>query len=440
MDRRRTAAALSRAAGPPMRRPQVGQSLRSFCASWSHQLQNLRVSTDHGRFEFDGAEGQDLPDDLHRLARLAIAVDHAGVGLQQDLTAGGRRPETVDLAPAHDAADLSNGPCGPSARKNARLAHPHLPRVPPPGARARTSTTTSWRPRSCAPGTRSTCSAQDRAPLEIDWVDATGDWDGGALRVDVRREPVRGVVYRPDLGGLLPVYVADRYERLVAQPFADLTEAELDDYLEPQRGRGPRGGRAGGARRRARQPPRDGPGDPRPGAGGPGRPLRGQGPRLRARVHRQAVSALQALRGRGARGARAVLVGSRHTAESLWAEMDDPALPDRTRLGPPGVDVENFVPRSPAAAAAGLAALRDRLAAAEPHASRRDGAGRTRRPTRTIRPRAATSPRSTPASPRTPTSRRPIPPRRSTATPARPPWPSRRSTSPASGSWSSSAS
>ena len=33
----------------PMRRPQVGQSLRSFWASWSHQLQKRRFSTAHGR-------------------------------------------------------------------------------------------------------------------------------------------------------------------------------------------------------------------------------------------------------------------------------------------------------------------------------------------------------------------------------------------------------
>jgi glycosyltransferase involved in cell wall biosynthesis len=60
--------------------------------------------------------------------------------------------------------------------------------------------------------------------------------------------------------------------------------------------------------------------------------------------------------------ARGVLVGSRHTAESLWAAMNDPALPARTRLGPPGVDVARFAPR--ADPAPGLAALRSRLAAA----------------------------------------------------------------------------
>jgi glycosyltransferase involved in cell wall biosynthesis len=59
-----------------------------------------------------------------------------------------------------------------------------------------------------------------------------------------------------------------------------------------------------------------------------------------------------------------VLVGSRHTGESLWAAMDDPGLPARTRLGPPGVDVRRFVPRDETAAREGLAALHDRLAAA----------------------------------------------------------------------------
>ena len=44
----------------------------------------------------------------------------------------------------------------------------------------------------------------------------------------------------------------------------------------------------------------------------------------------------------GLAGARAVLVGSRHTAESLWAAMDDPGLEARTKLGPPGVDIREF--------------------------------------------------------------------------------------------------
>ena len=46
----------------------------------------------------------------------------------------------------------------------------------------------------------------------------------------------------------------------------------------------------------------------------------------------------------GLRGAGGVLVGSRHTAESLWEVTGEPGLPERTRLGPPGVDVESFRP------------------------------------------------------------------------------------------------
>src|SRR6185295_3359428 len=59
--------------------------------------------------------------------------------------------------------------------------------------------------------------------------------------------------------------------------------------------------------------------------------------------------------------AAGVLVGSRHTAESLWAALDDAALPERTRLGPPGVDVHAFRPRPRDEARAGLHALADRL-------------------------------------------------------------------------------
>src|SRR6185312_6220295 len=43
--------------------------------------------------------------------------------------------------------------------------------------------------------------------------------------------------------------------------------------------------------------------------------------------------------------AAGVLVGSAHTAESLWAALPDlPDLREKTRLGPPGVDIEEFSP------------------------------------------------------------------------------------------------
>jgi glycosyltransferase involved in cell wall biosynthesis len=63
----------------------------------------------------------------------------------------------------------------------------------------------------------------------------------------------------------------------------------------------------------------------------------------------------------GLAGARGILVGSRHTGESLWATI--PESRDRTRLGPPGVDVEAFRPLDRSAAWDGLEALRARESA-----------------------------------------------------------------------------
>ena len=140
---------------------------------------------------------------------------------------------------------------------------------------------------------------QDRSPLELDWVDAAGSWDSGALVVEERRSPVRATVYRPDIGGVLPLYVADRYEGFDARPFNELSEDEVERYLAATWPPCARWWQRARHRGRAGQPPRDGPGDPRPR-----RPavVRGQDPRQRAGVHRQAVSALQALRRRGPRG------------------------------------------------------------------------------------------------------------------------------------------
>ena len=74
--------------------------------------------------------------------------------------------------------------------------------------------------------------SQERDPLALEWVDAAGDWDGGRLELTTRREPVRATVYRPDIGGLLPVYVADRYEGVEARAFPELSEAEVERYVE----------------------------------------------------------------------------------------------------------------------------------------------------------------------------------------------------------------
>ena len=207
--------------------------------------------------------------------------------------------------------------------------------------------------------------SQDRDPLAHDWVDAAGDWDGGALELTTRREPARVTVYRPDIAGLLPLYVADRYDGIEARPFGDLSDAELDRYLE----------RNVAAVREVAERVRPDVALANHLVMGPvilRRALDGLGVPYAVKIHGSALEYTvkphperflpYAQEGLG--GASGVLVGSRHTGESLWAAMDDPDLPGRTRLGPPGVDVGRFVPRAPEEARAGLEDLRERLAAA----------------------------------------------------------------------------
>ena len=205
---------------------------------------------------------------------------------------------------------------------------------------------------------------QDRDPLALDWVDAAGDWDGGSLAVAARREPVRATVYRPDIGGLLPLYVADRYEGIEARPFQDLSPAEVDRYVDAN---------VDAVREVA--------GRVEPDVAlanhlvmGPvvlARGLARAGVPYAVKIHGSALEYTVKPHPRfrpyaveGLERARGVLVGSRHTAESLWTEMADPSVRDRTRLGPPGVDVARFAPREPAPAHEGLHRLRDRLATA----------------------------------------------------------------------------
>jgi glycosyltransferase involved in cell wall biosynthesis len=156
-------------------------------------------------------------------------------------------------------------------------------------------------------------------------------------------EPPEGVtIVNPDIGRVLPVYVADSYDGFDAKPYADLSEAELSHYIE--------------ANVAAVQ------GVPKPDVAlanhlvmGPvilARGLDGRAP-YAVKVHGSALEytvkphadrflpyALE-----GTRKAVGVLVGSRHTGESLWEALsEEPSLPERTRLGPPGVDVHSFRP------------------------------------------------------------------------------------------------
>jgi glycosyltransferase involved in cell wall biosynthesis len=209
--------------------------------------------------------------------------------------------------------------------------------------------------------------SQDREPLAHEWVDAAGDWDSGELVLETRREPARVTVYRPDIAGLLPLYVADRYEGVEARPFPELSDAELDRYLE----------RNVAAVREVAERVRPDVALANHLVMGPvilARALAGLDVPYAVKIHGSALEytvkphpeRFMPYAKEGLAGAGGVLVGSRHTGESLWEAIGDPQLPGRTRLGPPGVDVQRFVPREPEAARAGLEALRERLAAAAP--------------------------------------------------------------------------
>src|SRR3954469_14505387 len=197
---------------------------------------------------------------------------------------------------------------------------------------------------------------QDRAPFALDWVDAAGDWDGGALSVDERRSPARATVYRPDIGGLLPLYVADVYEGMQARPFPELSDEELARYLDAN---------VASVREVVARA--------RPDVALANHLVMGPAILARAledvpyavKVHGSALEytvkphreRFRPYAAEGLARARGVLVGSRHTAESLWTGMEDGTLPGRTRLGPPGVDVARFTPGP-----GDVRGLRDRLA------------------------------------------------------------------------------
>jgi glycosyltransferase involved in cell wall biosynthesis len=233
--------------------------------------------------------------------------------------------------------------------------------------------------------------SQERHPERFGFVDAVGDWDRGALSVRSRGDAVaataagaasgawaagpaatgvratgasvpRCTLYRPDLGGLLPVYVHDRYEGVEAKAFADCSEAEVDAYLAANVAA-----------------VRDVLELARPEAAlanhlvmGPvilARALAGaipyavkvHGSALEYTVKRDPERFLPHAR-EGIAAAAGVLTGSRHTAESLWAALgeewvDEHELVRRTGLGPPGVDVHSFRPRSATEASDGLRCL-----------------------------------------------------------------------------------
>jgi len=215
---------------------------------------------------------------------------------------------------------------------------------------------------------------QERHARELEFVGAVGEWRRGGLELE-RVRASGCTVYRPEIGDLLPVYVADRYEGIDARPFPQLTDAQLDAYLQANVG--------AVADVIARTSPDVALANHL--VMGPAvlaRALHGSGIPYAVTIHGSALEYTVKPHPRflpyareGIAPASGVLVGSRHTAESLWGALEDPSLADKTRLGPPGVDIETFAPRERTAALAGLRALADRSRSGQGSSERSRGAG-----------------------------------------------------------------
>jgi len=160
-----------------------------------------------------------------------------------------------------------------------------------------------------------------------------------------RETRIEGVeIHNPDIHGLLPVYVKDPYEGFEVKAFPELTDAELDRYVDAN---------VSAVREVASR------------AGGIDVALANHlvmGPAILARadiapfaakIHGSALEYTVKPNPRflpyareGMEAASGVLVGSRHTAESLWEALPDVGgLREKTCLGPPGVDTDRFQPR-----------------------------------------------------------------------------------------------
>jgi glycosyltransferase involved in cell wall biosynthesis len=204
---------------------------------------------------------------------------------------------------------------------------------------------------------------QERNPESLEFVDAVGDWNTGALEVSqLGRDRPAGTgsctVYRPPIADLLPVYVADNYEGFTAKTFDLLTDEELDFYnrrnvmavQEVSELASPDCALANhmvmGPFVLARGLPEGVPYAVK---------IHGSAMEYTVRPHPRFLPFAE----EGVSKASTVLVGSRHIAERTWDTLRIKDLSSRIFLGPPGVDVERFKPKPAAEAIAALADLAD---------------------------------------------------------------------------------
>ncbi len=185
---------------------------------------------------------------------------------------------------------------------------------------------------------------QDRKAEELDFVSACGEFVGNGIELKpVRESRAEGscTVYRPEIGDILPVYVADTYAGFEAKTFDELSEKELDHYLA--------------VNVESVESVAD---EVEPDIAlanhlvmGPvilARAIAGRTPYV-VKVHGSALEYTVAPNPRflpeaseGLRAARSILVGSSHVGDRLIEVMRDRSLSDRICKGPPGVDTNEF--------------------------------------------------------------------------------------------------
>jgi glycosyltransferase involved in cell wall biosynthesis len=187
--------------------------------------------------------------------------------------------------------------------------------------------------------------AQEPHPERLPFVDETGRaGPSGPLElmpIGTEPGPGRVTLLRPEIGSLLPVFVADEYEGFEVKRFVDLTDEELDRYLELN---------VEALKGVARELPPDATiaGHVVPGPVVARRAL-GDGTYV-AKVHGSDLEYAVKLQERyaalgreGLEGARAVVGASRDVMARTRrvAELPD----ERVHVVPPGVDVERWHPR-----------------------------------------------------------------------------------------------
>jgi len=194
---------------------------------------------------------------------------------------------------------------------------------------------------------------QDPEPERHGFVDAVYSWKQGKLTC-TSGEPPNGagcVVYRPDIEGLLPVYVHDDYPGFEVKTFLELSAKELDRYVELN---------VAAVQDVVRVTQVD-TALANHLVAGPlilKRALEGSGTPYLVKVHGSALEYTVADSGRyqsvarsGLSQAQSVLVGSTHIAKRVVDVLGPDGWPaDQLHTAPPGVDIDIFKPLQGSAA------------------------------------------------------------------------------------------